>query len=96
MNLELLKTTSGAIFNNAAQSWNHNFYWNSMSPNGGGEPFGAVKQKINEKFGTFESFKKEYSSLLVGHFGSGWGWLVQRQDGTVDIVQTHDAGNPIA
>ncbi|XP_953618.1 Fe/Mn superoxide dismutase (SOD), putative [Theileria annulata] len=93
--LDLLKTESGAVFNNAAQVWNHTFYWHSMSPSGGGEPRGTVRKLLDEKFGSFDNFKKEFSSVLVGHFGSGWGWLVLKSDGTPEVVQTHDAGNPL-
>lgn len=93
--LDLLKTESGAVFNNAAQVWNHTFYWHSMSPSGGGEPRGTVRKLLDQKFGSFDNFKKEFSSVLVGHFGSGWGWLVLKPDGTPEVVQTHDAGNPL-
>ncbi|EKX74268.1 superoxide dismutase Fe, putative [Theileria equi strain WA] len=92
---ELVKSENGAVFNNAAQVWNHAFYWNSMGPNCGGEPVGTIRKLIEDKFGSFGKFKEDFSSLLAGHFGSGWGWLVLKDDGTADIVQTHDAGSPL-
>nr|BAN64208.1 superoxide dismutase, putative [Babesia bovis] len=92
---ELILGQTGAVFNNAAQIWNHTFYWNSMGPNCGGEPTGPIRKKIEEKFGSFSAFKTDFSNLLAGHFGSGWGWLVLKDDGTADIVQTHDAGSPL-
>ncbi|KAK2197723.1 bifunctional Manganese-iron superoxide dismutase [Babesia duncani] len=95
MHAELILSENGAVFNNAAQIWNHTFYWHSMKPNGGGEPSGPIRQKIEEKFGSFDKFKQDFTALLAGHFGSGWGWLVLKDDGTADIVQTHDAGSPL-
>jgi len=87
---------SAAIFNSAAQIFNHDFYWRSLSPNGGGEPYGLVKVMINEAFGSFQKFKEEFSSAAEGHFGSGWAWLVKDpKDGKLKIVSTHDATNPI-
>ncbi len=85
----------GPIFNNAAQVWNHSFYWNCMSPNGGGEPGGALADAINAKWGSFEEFKKQYSADCVGNFGSGWTWLVKKADGSLDIVKTSNAGTPL-
>jgi Fe-Mn family superoxide dismutase len=85
----------GPIFNNAAQVWNHTFYWNCMSPNGGGEPSGALADAINAKWGSFEDFKKQYSADCVGNFGSGWTWLVKNANGELDIVKTSNAGTPI-
>lgn len=96
MNLEeLIMSQSGGVFNNAAQIWNHTFYWNSMSPNGGGGPNGAIADKITESFGSFEEFKTAFTSSAGGHFGSGWAWLVMNSDGGLEIVDTHDAGNPM-
>ncbi|CAM9559367.1 unnamed protein product [Ectocarpus sp. 6 AP-2014] len=92
---EIMKTASGGVFNNAAQVWNHTFYWKSLSPSGGGEPTGAVKEAIEEKFGSFEAFKKAFSDTAAGHFGSGWAWLVKTESGGVDVVGTHDASNPV-
>eukprot|EP01114_Cavostelium_apophysatum_P019173 TRINITY_DN60_c0_g1_i1.p1 TRINITY_DN60_c0_g1~~TRINITY_DN60_c0_g1_i1.p1 ORF type:complete len:227 (-),score=42.73 TRINITY_DN60_c0_g1_i1:58-645(-) len=91
---ELIKEKSGPIYNNAAQIWNHTFYWNSMSPNGGGEPNGAIKDAIVTSFGDFNNFKSEFSKAATSHFGSGWAWLVLDGKG-VKIVQGHDASNPI-
>lgn len=85
----------GSCFNNAAQIWNHTFYWNSMSPNGGGPPTGTIATKINQDFGSFEKFKEEFSAAAGGHFGSGWAWLVLGQNNKLEIAQTHDAGNPL-
>lgn len=92
---EVLKKAEGPMFNNAAQIWNHTFYWKSMKPNGGGEPTGAIKAKIDEDFGSFEKFKTDFSAAAAGHFGSGWAWLLLGGDKKLKIQQTHDAGNPI-
>jgi len=92
---EIIKSSSGGLFNNAAQVWNHTFYWNSMSPNGGGEPSGKVLEAINAKWGSFDAFKEEFNKMAAGNFGSGWTWLVKRTDGSLDIVNTDDAETPI-
>mmetsp|Transcript_5524 Transcript_5524/g.7783 ORF Transcript_5524/g.7783 Transcript_5524/m.7783 type:complete len:200 (-) Transcript_5524:34-633(-) len=92
---EIMKSSSGGTFNNAAQVWNHNFYWNSLKPKGGGEPSGPIADKIKESFGDFETFKKDFSNVASGHFGSGWAWLVESEDGKLKVVGTHDASNPI-
>ncbi|MFP4130746.1 MAG: superoxide dismutase [Thiohalospira sp.] len=89
------KAPAGGIFNNAAQVWNHTFYWNCMSPDGGGEPSGALADAINAKFGSFADFKEKFSEMAVGNFGSGWTWLVKKADGSVEIVNTSNAGNPL-
>ena len=86
---------AGPVFNNAAQIWNHAFYWNSMSPNGGGEPSGAVADAVNAAFGSFEEFKKQFSARAAGNFGSGWTWLVKNADGSVAIENTSNAGSPL-
>ena len=86
---------AGPVFNNAAQIWNHTFYWNSMSPNGGGEPSGAVADAVNAAFGSFEEFKKQFSARAAGNFGSGWTWLVKNADGSVAIENTSNAGSPL-
>ena len=86
---------AGPIFNNAAQVWNHTCYWNSMSPNGGGEPSGALADAINKAFGSFDEFKAQFSARAAGNFGSGWTWLVKNTDGSVEIVNTTGAGNPM-
>ncbi|WP_396587278.1 superoxide dismutase [Fe] [Bermanella sp. R86510] len=92
---EIIKTSSGGVFNNAAQIWNHTFYWNSLSPNGGGEPTGAVADAINKAFGSFEAFKEKFNDKAVNNFGSSWTWLVKKADGSLDIVNTSNAGTPI-
>lgn len=92
---EIVKTSTGPVFNNAAQIWNHTFYWNSMSPNGGGEPTGAIAEAINASFGSFEAMKEKLNDKAVNNFGSSWTWLVQLADGSLDIVNTSNAGTPI-
>lgn len=92
---ELVKTTSGGVFNNAAQTWNHTFYWHSMSPNGGGEPTGAIKEAIERDFGSFDAFKAAFTKEASTHFGSGWAWLVKNADGKLEVTSTHDAGCPL-
>jgi len=92
---DIIKSSSGGIFNNAAQIWNHTFYWNSLSPNGGGEPTGAIADLINRDFGSFEEFKKQFSDNCVNHFGSGWVFLNQDANGKLVISQQHDAACPI-
>lgn len=92
---DIIKTSSGGVFNNAAQIWNHTFYWNSLSPNGGGEPTGAVADAINAAFGSFADFQAKLNDMAVNNFGSSWTWLVKKADGTLDIVNTSNAGTPI-
>ncbi|MEZ5556728.1 superoxide dismutase [Fe] [Haliea sp.] len=92
---EVIRTSSGGIFNNAAQVWNHSFYWECLSPNGGGEATGAVASAINAAFGSFAEFKKAFTDAAVGNFGSGWTWLVKNSDGTVAIVNTSNAETPL-
>ena len=92
---DIIKTSSGSVFNNAAQIWNHTFYWNSLSPNGGGEPTGAVADAINAAFGSFADFQAKLNDMAVNNFGSSWTWLVKKADGTLDIVNTSNAGTPI-
>ncbi len=91
----ITQATAGPIFNNAAQIWNHTFYWNGLAPNAGGEPTGALAQAINEAFGSFEAFKNEMTDKSVNLFGSGWSWLVKDKEGKLSIVQTSNAGNPL-
>lgn len=94
--IEIIKTADGPMFNQAAQIWNHTFYWHSLSPEGGGEPGGPLKDRIVKDFGSFDSFRKQFSSVAVGHFGSGWAWLLyDPKSDALKIHQTHDAGNPI-
>ena len=92
---EIIKDSSGPIFNNAAQVWNHNFYWECLSPSGGGEPQGELKQKISESFGSFEAFRKQFSDAAIKCFGSGWAWLVKKNDGTLHIESTSNADTPL-
>ncbi|CAM5497771.1 superoxide dismutase [Thauera mechernichensis] len=89
------KAPAGGIYNNSAQVWNHTFFWNSMAPNGGGEPTGALADAIKAKWGSFEGFKKAFQASAVGNFGSGWTWLVKKADGSVDIVNMGAAGTPL-
>ena len=88
---DVVKNSSGWIFNNAAQIWNHTFYWNSLSPNGGGEPTGLLAEKIVSAFGSVEDFKEQFSAKAIGNFGSGWTWLVQNDAGELEIINTDDA-----
>src|SRR5210317_1939867 len=92
---EIVKTSEGGVFNNAAQIWNHTFYWNSLSPNGGGEPTGAVADAINGAFGSFAEFKSKFTDSAVNNFGSGWTWLVKNADGSLAIVNTSNAATPL-
>jgi len=92
---EVVKKSSGGIFNNAAQIWNHTFYWNSLSPNGGGEPNGKLADAINAKWGSVAAFKEAFNKSAAGNFGSGWTWLVKKTDGTLDIVNTSNAATPL-
>ena len=92
---EIIKTSEGGIFNNAAQIWNHTFYWNSMSPEGGGEPTGAISHAIDKSFGSFSEFKEKFSASASGLFGSGWTWLVKKPDGSLGIEQSFNAGCPL-
>lgn len=92
---EIVKRSSGGIFNNAAQVWNHSFYWNCLSPNGGGEPSGALAEAINAKFGSFDAFKEAFTNTAVTTFGSGWGWLVKNGDGSLELVSTSNAATPL-
>jgi Fe-Mn family superoxide dismutase len=92
---DIVKKSAAGIYNNAAQVWNHTFLWNSMKPNGGGEPTGALADAINAKWGSFEEFKKAFQASAVGNFGSGWTWLVKKTDGSLDIVNTGAAGTPL-
>lgn len=91
----IVRESDGAIFNNAAQIWNHTFYFNSFSSNGGGAPSGALADAINEAFGSFEDFKKEFTAAAVTLFGAGWAWLVLNKDGKLEIVKESNAGNPM-
>ncbi|MCX9131080.1 superoxide dismutase [Fe] [Aeromonas veronii] len=92
---EIIKTSNGGIFNNAAQIWNHTFYWHCLSPNGGGEPTGALAEAINKAFGSFAEFKDAFTKSAIGNFGSSWTWLVKKADGSLAIVNTSNAGCPL-
>ena len=89
------KASAGGIYNNAAQVWNHSFFWNCLKPNGGGAPTGALAAAIDAKWGSFDEFKKAFQTSAVGNFGSGWTWLVKKADGSVDIVNMGAAGTPL-
>ncbi|MFL4555831.1 superoxide dismutase [Fe] [Yersinia kristensenii] len=92
---EIIKTSSGGVFNNAAQVWNHTFYWHCLSPNGGGEPTGKVADAINQSFGSFAEFKAQFTDAAVKNFGAGWTWLVKKTDGALAIVSTSNAATPL-
>ena len=92
---DTVRHASGGIFNNAAQTWNHSFYWNCLSPDGGGTPDGALAKAINDSFGSFDKFRDSFSSRAGTLFGSGWAWLVAKPDGTLAIEETTNAGTPL-
>jgi Fe-Mn family superoxide dismutase len=91
----IVRKAQGGLFNNAAQVWNHTFYWNCLKPNGGGAPTGKLADAINAAFGSFDAFKAEFTKTAIGTFGSGWAWLVQRADGTLALVSTSNAATPL-
>lgn len=92
---DIIKSSDGKIFNNAAQVWNHTFYWNCLAPNGGGQPSGKLADALNSAFGSFEDFKKAFTEAAVTQFGSGWAWLVQKADGSLAIEKTGNAETPL-
>lgn len=92
---EIITSSEGGIFNNGAQVWNHTFFWNCMSPNGGGAPKGSLGDAINKNFKSFDEFKAQFSDASATLFGSGWAWLVKNKDGSLKIVQKSNAGNPL-
>lgn len=92
---DIVKKSSGGVFNNAAQIWNHTFYWNSLSPKGGGKPAGALAAAIDAKWGSLDAFKEAFTKSAVGNFGSSWTWLVKKADGSLDIVNTSNAATPV-
>ena len=92
---DIIKKSSGGIFNNAAQVYNHTFYWNCLAPEAGGKPTGKLAEAIDEAFGSFDKFKELFSAKAIGTFGSGWAWLVKNQDGGLEIVSTSNAETPI-
>ncbi len=98
--VEIVKNTAGhkerqGMFNNAAQVWNHTFYWHSMSPNGGGKPSGKIGEAIDAAFGSYDKFVEAFKGKGGGQFGSGWAWLVQKSDGSLDVVNTPNAETPL-
>ena len=92
---DIVRKSSGGVFNNAAQVWNHTFFWNSMKPGGGGEPAGALAAAIAAKWGSLAGFKEAFTKSAVGNFGSGWTWLVKNADGSVELLNTSNAGTPM-
>jgi Fe-Mn family superoxide dismutase len=92
---DIIRKSSGGIYNNAAQVWNHTFFWNCMKPKGGTAPTGALADAINKKWGSHDEFKKAFQTSAVDNFGSGWTWLVKKADGSVDIVNMGAAGTPL-
>ncbi|MCL4427919.1 MAG: superoxide dismutase [Fe] [Deltaproteobacteria bacterium] len=92
---DIIKKSSGGIFNNAAQAWNHTFYWHCLSPNSKGRPDGNLAKAIEIKFGTFDDFKKQFSQTAATLFGSGWAWLVKNHDGSIELMATSNAGTPM-
>ncbi len=93
--LDVIRTSEGGVFNNAAQVFNHTFFWNGMKPQGGGEPTGALLDAIVATWGSYAEFRKAFSAAAAGNFGSGWTWLVKNTDGTLAIVNTSNAGTPV-
>lgn len=93
--IDVVKKSTGGMFNNAAQVYNHTFYWNCLKPKGGGEPNGKLASAITKDFGSFSQFKEKFTAAAQTQFGSGWAWLVQKQDGTLAITQTSNAGCPL-
>jgi Fe-Mn family superoxide dismutase len=91
----IVRKAQGGMFNNAAQVWNHSFYWNCLKPNGGGAPTGKLAEAIDTTFGSFDAFKAEFTKTAIGTFGSGWAWLVQRADGSLALVSTSNAATPL-
>ncbi|MFV8818286.1 Fe-Mn family superoxide dismutase [Haliea sp. E17] len=92
---DIIKTSEGGVFNNAAQIWNHTFYWHCLSPNGGGAATGAIAEAITAAFGSFDAFKEEFNTSAANNFGSGWTWLVKKADGSVAILNTSNAATPL-
>jgi len=92
---DIVRKSSGGVFNNAAQVWNHTFFWHCMKPAGGGAPGGALAAAIDAKWGSLDAFKEAFAKSAVGNFGSGWTWLVRKADGSVDIVNTSNAATPL-
>nr|WP_314265376.1 superoxide dismutase [Fe] [uncultured Moellerella sp.] len=93
---DIIKTSEGGVFNNAAQVWNHIFYWHCLAPNAGGEPTGQVAEAINKAFGSFAEFKQKFTDSAIKNFGAGWTWLVKKTDGSLAIVNTSNAATPVS
>ncbi|HRD72467.1 MAG: Superoxide dismutase (Fe) [Alphaproteobacteria bacterium ADurb.BinA280] len=91
----IIRSSTGGMFNNAAQVWNHTFYWNCLAPNAGGQPSGKLLDAINSAFGSFDAFKEKFTQTALTTFGSGWAWLVQRPDGSLALVSTSNAATPL-
>lgn len=92
---DIVKKSAGGIFNNAAQVWNHTFYWNCLTPKSSGQPSGKLAEAINQTFGSFDKFKEEFTKTAVTTFGSGWAWLVKKANGSLALVSTSNAGTPM-
>ena len=92
---EIILKSSGPMFNNAAQVWNHTFYWESLKPQGGGAATGKIAEEINKKWGSFEAFQEAFDKCAVGTFGAGWAWLVKNADGSIELVSTSNAATPL-
>lgn len=92
---DIVRSASGGLFNNGAQVWNHTFYWNCMKPQGGGDPSGDLFEALTNSFGSISGFKEKFSTAAATLFGSGWAWLVRKSDGSLEIVQESNAGNPL-
>jgi superoxide dismutase, Fe-Mn family len=92
---QIIKKSEGGMFNNAAQIWNHTFFWNCLSPNGGGAPKGELLEAINRDFGSFDEFKAKFSTAAATLFGSGWAWLAKNEDDKLEILQLSNAGTPL-
>lgn len=92
---DIIKTSTGGIFNNAAQVWNHTFYWHCLAAQAGGEPTGSVAKAITDSFGSFAAFKEQFTDAAIKNFGSGWTWLVKKSDGKLAIVSTSNAATPL-
>lgn len=92
---QLIKEASGGLFNNAAQVWNHTFYWNCLTPNASGKPDGELATAIDASFGSFNEFKDQFTKIAMGQFGSGWAWLCKNKSGALKIGATSNAGNPM-
>lgn len=92
---DIIVKAEGPVFNNAAQHWNHSFFWNCLSPKSGGNPDGKIAELINRKFGSFDKFKDEFSKMAVANFGSGWTWIVQTDNGEIELMNTGNADTPL-